>query len=237
MESVLRTSTLPVVCLLVVHYVAETQGGAACDSPYINNGRPVNIPEEEYAKYCCKAKYYDSFTTTSRFDCASEGGCCGEVDKQYCCDQDKVALQLGLGIGAGAIVLLVIIAVIVCCCLKSAGYTCNDCCKDRDKPLDLTWNNGTRTNFALDNTWGDCRNTREGVYRTTRQVANENTRPSASISFHRERDTDPVSTIVMSPTAPPAYVPDVPPDAPPPSYTEVIRNPHVFPSTDKGNGI
>ncbi|XP_067684135.1 uncharacterized protein [Haliotis asinina] len=200
MDCILRTSTFPVVCLLFVHYVAE-----------------------KYAKYCCKADKYSSFTSTSRFDCASKGGCCGEVDKQYCCDLDKVALQLGLGIGAGAIVLLIIIALIVCCCLKSMGYTCNDCCKGRDKPLDLTWNNGTRNNFALDSPWG--------AYRTTGETDNRTTQTSASIAFHREPGTEPVSTIAMSPTAPPACAPDVPPpDAPPPSYTEVIRNPHAFPS-------
>ncbi|XP_046548698.1 uncharacterized protein LOC124258667 isoform X4 [Haliotis rubra] len=55
MESVLRTSTLPVVCLLVVHYVAGIHGAAACDSPHVDNERPVNVTEEEYAKYCCSA--------------------------------------------------------------------------------------------------------------------------------------------------------------------------------------
>ncbi|XP_071082350.1 uncharacterized protein [Haliotis cracherodii] len=215
--------TFPVVSLLVVHFVAESHGGAACDSPYINNGRPVHIPAEEYAKYCCKANKYSTWTSTSRFDCAAEGGCCGDADKQYCCDRDKVALQLGLGITAGVLVILAIIAVSVFCCVKSF-YTelgkeiyCHSCrCKTRNKQSSQSWNDFT---YPLDNTGSASR-----IGRT-----------SASISSTREHDTRPISTIYLTPTAPPKYVPEVEPDAPPPSYSEVIRNPHVFPRTEKGD--
>ncbi|XP_046548693.1 uncharacterized protein LOC124258665 isoform X2 [Haliotis rubra] len=230
MDNLLRCLSFPVVSLLVVHFVAESRvGGAVCGGPYAYNGRPVHIPAEEYAKYCCKADKYGSWTSSSRFDCASEGGCCGEVDKQYCCDRDKIALQLGLGITGGALVLLAIIALIVYCCIRSfysdlnEEIYCDGCCICRVRRKEQ------RINY-----WDEV--ARDG-HRTTQQ--------RSVISSTDEPDTDPEPISLMVPTAPPTETPTAPPsappaydpraelDAPPPSYSDVIRNPHIFPQTGK----
>ncbi|XP_046355608.2 uncharacterized protein LOC125371562 isoform X1 [Haliotis rufescens] len=225
MDYLRSPSTVPVVSLLLVHYVAESHGGAACDSPYINNGRPVDIPEETYAKYCCKAEKYSSgWTSTSRFDCAAEGGCCGDADKQYCCGLDKFALQLGLGLTAGALVLLAIIAVILYCCVKCVlsingqEIYCYKCCrcKVRDKGFNEYWINLNRSRALAGATSQDA-------YMVP---------PRSSIPSIHELDTEPGLITPMAPTAPPTYVPDVALDAPPPAYSDVIRNPHIFPRTD-----
>ncbi|XP_067684622.1 uncharacterized protein [Haliotis asinina] len=242
MDSLLRWLSFPFVSLLVVQYIAESPvAGAVCGGPYSDNGRPVHIPAEEYAKYCCKADKYGSWTASSRFDCASEGGCCGEVDKQYCCDRDKIALQLGLGITGGALVLLAIIALILYCCVRSfysdlnQEIYCDGCCRCRVRRKEQ------RISY-----WDHLA---DDGYRRRQQ--------RSFISSTNEPDTDPepISLMVPTaprsatptapasapalapapapPTAPPAYNSRVELDAPPPSYSDVIQNPHIFPQTGK----